>query len=238
LLVFGVEFFYLRDQFGWRMNTIFKFYFQAWMLWSIAAAYGSIVLLRTLKGGWGLAFNLGLTLILFASLVYPVFSLWNKTNGFQVVERSLDSSAYLQREDPDSWAAIQWLKSAPPGVIAEAVPATGGSYTHYARMATHSGMPNLLGWVGHESQWRGGGEAMGNRQTDLALLYCTRDWRAARDILGKYNIRYVVVGPLERSAYQPDPAYCPAGLVEAKFIRNLSPVFESGGVAIYGYLGE
>ena len=79
---------------------------------------------------------------------------------------------------------------------------------------------------------------MGDRQRDLALLYCTRDWREVRDILEKYNIRYVVVGPLERSAYQPDPSYCPAGLVEAKFIRNLSRVFESGGVAIYEYQGE
>jgi uncharacterized membrane protein len=238
LLVFGVEFFYLRDQFGWRMNTIFKFYFQAWMLWSIAAAYGSIVLLRVLRGYWEVVFSLGLSLILAASLVYPFFSLFSKTNGFQTLERSLDSSVHLQREDPDSWAAIQWLKSAPPGVIAEAVPVTGGSYTNYARMATYSGKPNLLGWVGHESQWRGGGEAMGDRQRDLALLYCTRDWSEASQILDKYNIRYLVVGPLERSAYQPDPSYCPAGLVEAKFVRYLTPVFESGGVTIYEYLGE
>ena len=31
------EFFYLRDQFATRMNTIFKFYFQAWITWGIAA---------------------------------------------------------------------------------------------------------------------------------------------------------------------------------------------------------
>lgn len=34
-----VEFFYLRDNFGVRINTVFKFYYQVWALWSIACAY-------------------------------------------------------------------------------------------------------------------------------------------------------------------------------------------------------
>ena len=34
------EFFYLKDNFHVRINTVFKLYYQAWMLWSIAAAYG------------------------------------------------------------------------------------------------------------------------------------------------------------------------------------------------------
>ena len=38
-LAFAVEFFYLRDNFGARINTIFKFYYQVWALWSIAGAF-------------------------------------------------------------------------------------------------------------------------------------------------------------------------------------------------------
>ncbi len=33
------EFFYLKDNFYVRINTVFKLYYQAWMLWSLAAAY-------------------------------------------------------------------------------------------------------------------------------------------------------------------------------------------------------
>ena len=33
------EFFYLKDNFYVRINTVFKLYYQAWTLWSIAAAY-------------------------------------------------------------------------------------------------------------------------------------------------------------------------------------------------------
>ncbi|MCY4466432.1 MAG: DUF2298 domain-containing protein [Chloroflexi bacterium] len=38
-LAFFVEFFYLRDNFGVRINTVFKLYYQVWALWSIACAY-------------------------------------------------------------------------------------------------------------------------------------------------------------------------------------------------------
>ena len=32
------EYVYLKDVFGVRINTIFKFYFQTWVLWGVAAA--------------------------------------------------------------------------------------------------------------------------------------------------------------------------------------------------------
>ena len=56
-LVVFPEFFYLRDQFGYRMNTIFKFYFQGWILWGIVAGYASAVLLRELRGSWRYGFS-------------------------------------------------------------------------------------------------------------------------------------------------------------------------------------
>jgi uncharacterized membrane protein len=126
------------------------------------------------------------------------------------------------------------------GVVAEAVPPRGGSYTEYARFATMSGKPGVLGWIGHENQWRGEGsaQAIGTRQKDLELLYCTRSWSEARAILERYRIRYIVVGMLERANYLPDPEVCPNGLVEAKFQRSLKALFQSGGVAIYEYTGE
>ncbi len=46
----AVEIFYLHDNFGNRMNTLFKFYYQMWVLWSLAAAYG---LWRTLNVAFG-----------------------------------------------------------------------------------------------------------------------------------------------------------------------------------------
>ncbi len=215
------EFFYLRDLFGVRMNTIFKFYFQAWILWSLVAAYGSAVLLLELRGGWRAAFRAVWFILVVLALPYPVFGVLSRTNNFQPAAWSLNGAAYLERYSPDEMAAIAWLQQAPYGVVAEAI---GGSYTGYARVSTHSGLPTVLGWPGHESQWRGGMQEIGSREPDIAQLYRARQWVQAAEVIEKYNIRYVFLGALERSTYRPE---------ETLFQRNLVEVFRSGGVTIY-----
>ena len=66
---------------------------------------------------------------------------------------TLDGADYRYRDNSDEMSAIEWLRTAPYGIVAEAI---GGSYSEYARVSTYSGQPTVLGWQGHESQWRGG----------------------------------------------------------------------------------
>jgi uncharacterized membrane protein len=237
LLVFGIEFFYLRDQFGWRMNTIFKFYFQTWLIWAVAAAYAVCVLLWELRGWRSILFRVGMACLLLMALAYPAFSLVSKTNGFHPADGwTLDGTRYLEQSTPDEIAASRWLQTAPDGAIAEAVSPTGGSYSNFARISMLSGQPAVLGWTGHESQWRGGSVEMGSRQPDLERLYCSRDWQETQDIMERYQIRYIVVGSLERSTYAPGTGTCSAGLQEQKFFNQLIQVFQQGSITIYEYL--
>jgi len=223
LLVLFVEFFYLRDQFGSRMNTIFKFYFQTWIFWGLAAAFGTGVLLRSLRGIWNILFRIGFGLLLLASLTYPFFSLWTKTNGFNPpFGYTLDGTAYLERSAPDEMAGIRWLEEQPDGVVVEAV---GPQYSEYARVATISGQPNVLGWAGHESQWRGGRKEIGTREEDIEAIFSANDWERTKLLLDMYDVRYIFIGPLERRTYRVN---------EAKFERFLgAPVFQTGQVTIY-----
>jgi uncharacterized membrane protein len=222
LLVVAPEFIFLRDQFGYRLNTVFKFYYQTWLLWSLAAAFGAAILLQKLRGMWGWTFRIGFSLLLLISLIYPALSIITKTNNFNPPDGwTLDDFTRIQHEDPDEAAAITWLKSAPLGVIAEAV---GGSYTSYARISEYTGQPAVLGWPGHESQWRGGGAEQGSRENDIKTLYASNNWQPALDIIRQYNIRYIYIGGLERSTYP---------VQEDKFQRNLIQVFKQGNVAIY-----
>ena len=117
-------------------------------------------------------------------------------------------------------AAIAWLRSAPDGVVAEAV---GGAYSNYARISVYTGLPTVLGWGNHEGQWRD--QALqGTRPDDIKMLYETNDWPTTQSIIDRYDIRYIYVGNLERSTYQVN---------EEKLNRFLKPVFQQGSVTVY-----
>jgi uncharacterized membrane protein len=221
LLILGPEFLYLRDNFGYRINTIFKFYYQAWIVLSLAAAYVSIVLLRNLRGAANIAFSIVFVLVLVVGLTYPTLSLLNKTNNFTPpFGFTLNDFDRVRRENPDEAAAIQWLQEAPDGVVAEAV---GGAYSNYARISVYTGLPTVLGWGNHEGQWRDYA-LQGSRTQDMEMLYTTNDWLATQDIISRYNIRYIFVGNLERSTYNVN---------EEKFNRFLRPVFQQGNITVY-----
>ena len=221
LLILGPEFLYLRDNFGYRINTIFKFYYQAWIVLSLAAAYGIILLFRNLRGVANVAFSSVFALVLLVGLTYPTLSIFNKTNSFKPpAGYTLDDFNRVQRENPDEAAAINWLRSAPDGVVAEAV---GGAYSSYGRISIYTGLPTVLGWSNHEGQWRD--QALqGTRTEDIQTLYVTNDWQTTQDIIDRYDIRYIYVGNLERSTYRVN---------EEKFNSFLKPVFQQGSVSVY-----
>ncbi|MHC1740876.1 MAG: DUF2298 domain-containing protein [Anaerolineaceae bacterium] len=221
LLTLFPEFFYLRDQFGSRMNTIFKFYFQAWMFWGIAAAFSTAVLWHELKKWRYFLFTLLWTIIIIAGLAYPALMLLNKTNAFQPQQWTLDGNAYLRIYHPDELLAMNWLKNQSIGNLSEAV---GGSYSEYARVSEQTGFPTILGWPGHEGQWRGGYSEVGNRQQDIKTLYETENWIEAETILSRYDIRYVYLGNLEASTYK---------VSAGKFDQNLKVVYQNQTVTIY-----
>lgn len=223
LLILGPDFLYLRDNFGYRINTVFKFYYQAWIVLSLAAAYGVVVLLRNLRGAANVVFSAVFALVLLVGLTYPAIGIFTKTNNFNPpFGYTLDDFDRVQRENPDEAAALSWLRSAPDGVVAEAQ-VIGGSYTNYGRVSIYTGLPTILGWPGHESQWRD--QALqGSRLQDIDTLYTTDDWMTAQEIIDRYSIRYVFVGNLERTTYQ---------VSEEKFSRFLEPVLQQGNVTIY-----
>ncbi len=222
ILTLAPEFVYLRDQFGYRINTIFKFYYQAWMLWSIAAAFAVSSLFQNLREWRNPAFRVATGIVLFISLLYPVLGLMTKTENFNpAFGFTLDDFDRIQRENPAEANAIQFLDTVPNGVIAEAI---GGSYSGYARISTYTGLQTVLGWPGHEAQWRGGYTEQGSRSKDIVKLYSTNRWDEAQSIIDRYNIRYIYIGALERGSMP---------VKEEKFRIHLKAIFEEGGVSIY-----
>ena len=228
-LPLSVEFIFLRDNFGYRMNTIFKFYFQAWVLLALASAFAMYYVSKNLRGLAVMAWQAGMALLVAGGLVYPVLATPNKADFFKN-EPTLNGIAWVADYRPGDYAAIEWLRANAPdqAVILEAPGAPAdkyGSYNYTGRISAMTGLPTLLGWGGHQSQWRGNYDEPARREPDIELLYNTPDIRQAQTLLDKYGITYVIVGPLERERYSAQ------GL--RKFEQFMDVVFQQDNTTIY-----
>jgi YYY domain-containing protein len=238
LLSLVPEFFYLRDNFGSRINTIFKFYYQTWLVFSIASAYGVYTILadsRLARRGpiFQAAFGIVAVIAVGAGLLYPLFG---------IPERTLIETGRLTNPEPSAltldggptltagtdYASIMCWRDQlgdKRAVVAEAI---GGPYNaNFGRVAGLTGNPVVLGWENHERQWRGStyDAAAGTRSQDIQQLYTDLRWDFVVPILQKYHIDYVFYGSSERGTYSS------AG--EDKFRENLEPVCEKQGSVFY-----
>jgi YYY domain-containing protein len=246
-LTLVVEFLYLRDSFGVRMNTVFKFYYQAWIMLGCAGAYGTWWLLdRIRKPVLRLAFSVGAVLFIGLGLVYTVMAIPTRAAGFSG-PANLDGASSIAINNPDDWAAIQWLdanaeEGLPVGkvpVILEApsVPPWGGSYHYEGRISVFTGFPTVLGWALHESQWRGNYKQQEIREPDIAMIYATSKGQTMLDLLHKWNVDYVILGQPELTYIQnvcsQSGTGCTTSSSVRKFDQVLQPVFSQGLTTIY-----
>jgi YYY domain-containing protein len=225
LLTLSVEFVYLVDIFRVRMNTVFKFYFQAWVLMAVGSAY--VVYWLSRQRGMLRSVVLAVFWLLFGlGMVFPLIANVSRAGSFDHAP-TLDGTAYLAESQPGDYAAIRWLNEQVPWapVILEAPGSGGSSYVYEGRVAALTGLPTLLGWGGHETQWRGDSSVQSARDPDIKRIFTTLDAGEAAELLDRYGVTFVYVGPLERSTYDP------RGL--EKFGRFMDVVYEQDGVTIY-----
>jgi YYY domain-containing protein len=224
LLVLAPELVFVVDSFGTRMNTVFKLHYQAWVLLGLASAASLAWMLGAMRfTAARLAVALGAALIIGTGLLYPLAATPSKTQGLRS-SLTLDGAAYYQTLRPDDFAAITWLSKEATGrpVVLEA---TGGQYSEYGRVSVFSGLPTVLGWAGHEMQWRGSGEEPRRRALDIDAMYQGAGDAELMVLLERYRVRYVFVGSLEIERYGP--------AVSSRFEGLLEPVYRRGEVSIY-----
>jgi YYY domain-containing protein len=199
----GPELLYVRDEFDdgplYRMNTVFKLGYQAWLLLGLAAI-GALAF----AGDWLARRRLRWTLLALAALlaagavVHPVAGTYARKDGFTRAP-TLDGLGWLRDRAPGDPGAISFLNDAAADgeVVLEAVGDDYSAFGH-ARISTFTGLPTVLGWPGHELQW---GHDAGTRRADVERMYESPTTEGARELLDRYDVRWVVVGPIERAEY-------------------------------------
>ena len=250
-----VEFFIVEGTIG-RMNTVFKFYMQVWLMLSVAGGVAAVTVWEALNNSKTMqrAWAAGLAALVFVAALYPLLATNAKWNIRQQQVRdnvplTLDGDAFMEYASygdvngqqialADDVDALRWLQENVQGspVIAEAY-----SSNYYRsignRVAMYTGLPSVVGWFGHQEQQRSAlpREIIDRRVQDIGQLYNTPIIGEAMNILDKYDVEYVYVGSLENAYYNPD------GILKFSEMANiglLEQVYQDEGATIYRVIRE
>jgi YYY domain-containing protein len=212
-----------------RMNTVFKFHFETWLLFSIAGALAWEAFLSSKSLAWRLA--VGVTG--FAALFTTVTAL----SGFLRLDRggwprrTLDGTAYLEKQNPGDRGAIEWINANVRG-LPVLLEAQGPAYQEFTRLTMHTGLPTVLGWEYHTFQ-RGHSQAeIDRRKEEVAAAYTSGDEAVVARVLSRYHVALVAVGNLERRTY--------AGGNLARFEKwtdLLTPVYRNPEIVLFAVKG-
>ena len=223
---------YLRDAFDgtpdYRMNTVFKFYYQAWVLLSLGGAYAAYRTWSVFREFFAPRYAwAAMALIAAGALAGGVYTRYVPAYAVDSSPtHTLDGMAWVRLAHPGDYAAIRWLQSHVSGtpVVLEA---TQDDFSYRARISSFTGLPTVMGWPGHEDQWRPGNPDVGVRVSDVRTIYTTENETVASGLLRKYGVTYVVVGDQERADYSRSPSAL------QKFARFMHVAFRSGRTVVY-----
>ena len=221
-LILIPEFVFVRDLFGTRMNTIFKFYFQAWLLFSVAAAYGSYHMLfnyskHMLVVGSSIFFVLLILLIGSIYLPTGILSRIREAQSTNITLGNIRTSVTESDLQLGSCLSDHFVDR--EIVLVEGIPGLGErrSYNiNYGRIATITGIPTVIAWEPHQHQWRGDSYFLtgGNRTDDIDSLYSSENWQETRELIQRYQIDVIIWGSQEQFTY--------GASAEVKFAENLT----------------
>ncbi|MFZ0547075.1 MAG: DUF2298 domain-containing protein, partial [Candidatus Promineifilaceae bacterium] len=243
-----VELIVLNGDIG-RMNTVFKFYMQVWVMLSIvggvAAAMAWPAVQARRRRLSGRVWRYALALLLASAVLYPILATRAKWNIRMSADAptTLDGMAFMettQYQDNGQtipldydYEALQWMRRNISGSPVTAEGQVGQPYRSLVgRVPMFTGLPSILGWAFHQSQQREvvPDSFINNRVADVNTLYSTTNTTEAMAILEKYNVSYIYVGQLEWVYYPP------TGLNKFESMADqglLQEVYRNGGVSIY-----
>jgi len=206
LLSLFCELFYIQDSLGVtypkyiRLNTVFKIYLQNWIIWGLAAGFSFYHIWDRFSPSRDI--NKGFALIsivlIFAAITYPVLATISRSGNFGG-HPTLDGSAYLTEQYPDEFEAVKWLNnlSGTPVVLQS----PGQLYQLNTHVTAFTGLPTVMGWGGHEKNWRNNKQPIDERWNEVGSVYTSNNIDTVNEILEKYHVDYVYVGGVEMERY-------------------------------------
>lgn len=258
-LLAGTQVIYLKDFLSggdaYRMNTLFKFFNQVWVLWGIAAAialprfWQGYILQQNwrqigLRMVWGMVF----TLLFAASFSYLIWGtparLEQRFPGWRPPIGTLNGLDFMREgvfywpdqnnpmELRHDWEAIQWILK---NVRGNAVVMESSQVAYYreagSRIASMTGLSGINGM--HEGEQRYG-DVVGQRAALHNEFWTTMDLARTQQLLTELAVDLVYVGPLE--AYMHPDGVQKLALMATN--GQLTPIFTGERSIIYAVPGR
>lgn len=217
-----------------RMNTVFKYHFEALLLLAVAGGVTLTEVLPAVGGRIGVTWRAALAVVLAASAFTSVTGAWGRllyrhTPG---PRWTLDGQAFLRLTSPHEARAFDFLNRFVPGTPT-LVEAHGPAYQQYARAAMHTGLPIVVGWEYHLIQRSQRHGDILTRARAVEAVYTSPEPRQVAAALARYKAAFVLVGRAERERYGPQ-----AGAAFTRWPELLRPVFSQGDVTLYAVRGQ
>jgi YYY domain-containing protein len=227
-LTLAVEFIVLDGDLG-RQNTVFKFYIQAWLLFSVVGGTAIAALVQgsnRWSGGLRSAWFGLVGLLIIAAAMYPLMATRGRAldrmgdntpltlDGMTYMEHSMlyEGSPDVLQTNPqlapfslaDDYQMIRWIQNNIKGspIIMEGQ--SDREYRWESRVAIYTGLPSVIGWNFHQRQQRTFDpmpRLVQQRVANVNAFYTTPDIPTAWGILQHYDVSYIIVGDLEHAYY-------------------------------------
>jgi len=212
-LTLVVELIYLPGDIG-RMNTVFKFYLQAWIMFALVAGvcFGWVVKsLRYWNNRLGFFWQAIFFILVTSAALFTVMGTTDKIRDRMApsAPHTLDGMAYMESATyydmgvemqlVEDYQAIRWMQENIEGspVILE-----GQAYEYRwgNRYTIYTGLPGVVGWNWHQRQQRAvlRNNIVQERVDAVGTFYLTEDPTYVADFIDQYDVEYVILGQLER----------------------------------------
>ena len=229
-LVLMPEIIYVVDIYGGhkRANTMFKFTYQAFIMFGLMMGYVITKFILLAKNGKQIICGVLTGFLLLGTVGYLGTSVdsWFGDIKDETRFEGLDAAAFVDRENYYDAEAVDWINENIEGrpVMLEA---NGDSYTYANRISVLTGLPTILGWHTHEWLWKDNYDWVEARVADVKTIYTSFDTERVQELLEEYDVTYIYIGDEERNKYAAE-----GGVNEAILKRFGEVVFQNESVSI------
>lgn len=208
-LVLMPEIIYVIDIYGGhkRANTMFKFTYQAFIMFGLMMGYVITKFILLAKNGKQIVCGVLTGFLLLGTVGYLGKSVdsWFGNIKDETRFQGLDAAAFVDKENIYDSEAVDWINENIEGrpVMLEA---HGNSYTYANRISVLTGLPTILGWHTHEWLWKDDYNWVEARKADVETIYTSNDASLVRELLDTYDVAYIYLGDEEHKTYEVNDA--------------------------------